>query len=236
MIPEAPIICGLYYYRRAGVTRFPSATLREVTRSLALNPWYSNQLLVLAGDVPAALLLESLGVRVHRVFDDAPAAVHHDAAHLMKHWMCLWALRTFGEFLWLDWDTVSLREPDAAFWNWCREGGTPKFIHIRDYWATVNCGVYYASAEWAGRMELGFGRTVSQPNDELLWAAVLPDDVLERPEFWWGSRAVNVWTERDFATVTPETYFAHVRHLSWAPEIRASVADKAGRRGGEGIT
>jgi hypothetical protein len=134
--------------------------------------------------------------------------------------MCLWALRTFGEFLWVDWDTVALREPDQEFWSFCRADGTPKFIRIPNYWATVNCGVYYAGAAWADRMERSLSAPVGNPNDELLWRSVLPECVTELSEFWWGDRIVNVWTEAEFERVTPRTVFAHVSDLAWAASLR----------------
>lgn len=218
-----PMIAGLYFYARGGVRHPPRVTLAEIPRSLEANPWYRDRLVVLAGDGASAALLAERGLRVHRVFDDAPAEVHHDAAHRMKHWMCLWALRAYGEFLWVDWDTVALREPDAEFWAFCRAGGTPKFIRIPGYWATVNCGVYYAGPGWAGAMERSLSAPVELPNDELLWRAVLPERVAERPEFWWGDRVVNVWSEADFGLVSPRTVFAHVRDLSWAAALREAA-------------
>lgn len=216
-----PMISGLYFYVRGGVRRFPRVTLEEIPRSLETNPCYRDRLLVLAGDEESASLLAAQGLRVHRVFDDAPPEIHHDAAHRMKHWMCLWALRAFGEFLWVDWDTVVLREPDEEFWSFCRAAGTPKFIRIPGYWATVNCGVYYAGATWADRMECSFSAPVEVPNDELLWRSILPESVTGRPEFWWGERIVNVWTEAEFDLVSSHTVFAHVRDLSWASSLRA---------------
>ena len=100
--------------------------------------------------------------------------------------MCRWAPQEFGEFLWLDWDTVLLRYPDQSFWEWCRRHGTPKFIHIREYWAIVNRGDYYAGSQWAEAMEHSFHAVVEVPNSELLWDSVLPKDVLDRKEFWLG--------------------------------------------------
>ncbi|MCA9527787.1 MAG: hypothetical protein KC549_15985 [Myxococcales bacterium] len=218
---SVPMIAGLYPYVRGGVSHPPSVTLREIPESLEINPSYRDSLLVLAGNLASARHLEAFGLRVHRVFDDAPPAVRWDMAHKMKHWMCLWALREFGEFLWVDWDTVLVRPPDEAFWADCRRRNTPKFIHIPDYWATVNCGVYYASHAWLRAMERSLDAQVSEPNDELLWASVLPGDVQEREEFWWGDRAVQIWTEADFASVTARTCFAHVKHLGWAEPLRA---------------
>ena len=215
-----PMIAGLYPYTRAGVTHSPEVTLREIPASLEVNPFYRDNLIVLAGDAASARQLESFGLRVHRVFDDAPAEIHRDTAHKMKHWMCMWARREFGEFLWVDWDTVLLREPDEAFWSFCRSAGTPKFIHIPDYWATVNCGIYHAPVTWLDAMERSLGAEVPEPNDELLWSSVLPPDVVARDAFWWGERVAQIWTEDDFISVTPSTYFAHVKHLEWADSLR----------------
>lgn len=216
-----PMIAGLYPYTRAGIKHPPTVTLEEIPASLRANPSYLDQLIVLAGDDASAELLAGFGLRVHRVFEDAPAEIHRDTAHKMKHWMCLWALREFGEFLWVDWDTVLLRQPDDAFWADCRRAGTPKFVRIRDYWATVNCGVYYACETWLPAMERSFDAVVSEPNDELLWASVLPEDICDRAEFWWGDRVLQIWTEEDFTALSRRTYFAHVKHLEWADRLRA---------------
>ena len=220
-----PMIAGLYPYTRNGIARRPTVTLSRRSRSA----WrqirrIGNDLLVLAGDDVSAAQIESFGLRAHRVFNDAPVAVRVDAAHKMKHWMCRWALKEFGEFLWVDWDTVLLRRPDQSFWAWCRRHSTPKFIHIPGYWATVNCGVYYAGREWAQAMERSFTASASEPNDELLWVSVLPEDVLDRTEFWWGRRVVQIWSEEDFRLVGPDTYFAHVKHLEWARALRMTAA------------
>lgn len=221
-----PLIAGLYPYARGGVSRPPTVTLAEIPASLAANASYRDDLVVLAGDATSAEQLRAFGLEPARVFDDAPADVRRDTAHRMKHWMCRWALATYGEFLWVDWDTVLLRPLDDGFWDWARAHGTPKFIQIPNYWATVNCGVYYASAAWSDAMDASFSAEVSEPNDELYWRAVLPADVLDREEFWWGPRAVNVWTEAEFARVTADTYFAHTRTLEWAAALRRTAADQ----------
>ncbi len=218
-----PMIAGLYPYTRGNVMHQPKITLEEIPLSLRVNSSYREDLLVLAGDQTSADQLTAFGLRVHRVFNDAPVEVHRDTAHLMKHWMCLWALREFGEFLWVDWDTVLIRRPDEEFWEYCRQSGTPKFIHIPGYWATVNCGVYYAGKDWLPAMERSFETEVSEANDELLWTNVLPADVRERDEFWWGERAKNIWSEEEFDTVTNGTYFAHVKHLEWAERLRSKT-------------
>lgn len=215
-----PMIAGLYPYTRGGVTRPPAVTLAEIPVSLQVNPGYADQLTVLAGDSTSAHHLHRFGLKVHRTFDDAPAAIHHDAAHKMKHWMCRWALDAFGEFLWVDWDTVCVRPPDEPFATFARASGTPRFIHIPRYWATVNCGVYYAPSGWSGRMDDSFRAAVAEPNDELLWASVLPPTVRDQPEFWWGERVVHVEREQDIQLATANTVFAHVKHLEWAPLLR----------------
>ena len=222
-----PLISGLYHYTRDGVKNIPEVTLREIPASLRVNSSYSNTLLVLAGDQACADWLASFGLTAHRVFDDAPASIHQNSAHKMKHWMCLWALREFGEFLWVDWDTVVLRPIDDEFTDYCRIAGTPKFIRIPNYWATVNCGVYYATSDWLPQMERSFDIAVAEPNDELFWAAVLPKDVINRDEFWWGERIVQIWNEEDFARVTKKSYFAHVKHLEWADKLRTIKQQRA---------
>lgn len=221
-----PMIAGLYPYTRDGITHPPREILREIPASLEINPSYREDLIVLAGDESSAHMLSDFGLSVKRVFDDAPVEVRRDTAHKMKHWMCLWALREFGEFLWVDWDTVMLRRPDEAFWKACRTPKTPKFVWIDNYWATVNCGVYYACDEWIPAMVRSFQTEVTEPNDELLWTSVLPPDVREKKEFWWGQRVVQVWTEAGFDSVTGETYFAHVKRLDWADKLRRRSLDR----------
>jgi hypothetical protein len=100
--------------------------------------------------------------------------------------MCIWALREFGEFIWADWYTLMVKEPQDDFYEYCREHQTPKFIRIKHYWAIVNCGVYYAPYAWLDRMVAGLEANLSEPNDELWWAAVLPKDVVNDSRFWWG--------------------------------------------------
>jgi len=215
-----PLIAGLYCGNYDGVTCVPNDILNEIKASLKINSWYKNRFLFLAGDAASACHMEAFGLRVHRVFDDAPLSIRRDAVHKMKHWMCYWAMRRFGEVLWVDWDTICLRQPDQQFWDWCRAYETPKFVYIPNYWATVNCSVYYVPVSWAEAMERSFSVEVTEPNDELLWAAVLPPDVRERPEYWWGRRAVNIWTPDECKDVDEQTYFAHVRSLSFASLIR----------------
>lgn len=218
------MIAGLYPYSRGGQTLRPVVTLREIPESLMVNPLYRERLIVLAGDRVSADQLAGFGLTVHRVFDDAPAWVHADAAQLMKHWMCRWALDELGECLWVDWDTVCIREPDHALAERVRASATPRFIRIPDYWATVNCGVYYVPGAWADAMDRSFEAIVSEPNDELLWRSVLPSDVRQRAEFWWDSEAVHVEQEDEIVGVGSSAYFAHVRRLDWAQAIRARAS------------
>ncbi len=56
---------------------------------------------------------------------------------------------------------------------------------------------------------------------------LLPPDIDDRPEFWWGPRVAQVWRRGDFAQVGPETYFAHVKRLDWAPDLRAAAGIEA---------
>jgi hypothetical protein len=226
---SVPMIAGYYPYRRGGVTHPPRSILTEIPQSLVVNPSYATDLLILAGDAHAAEVLEGFGLKVVHQFNDAPEAVHNDSAHKMKHWMCLWALERFSEFLWIDWDTVLLQPPDAAFWEWCRYKSTPKFLKIPNYWATVNCGVYYANADWLPAMRTSFAAEVSEPNDELLWASVLPANVRELEHFWWQGRVENVWSKSDFASIGANTYFAHVHELDWATKLRDSSHCASGR-------
>jgi len=218
-----PLIAGLYPYTRNGVTRPPRFTLAEIPESLRVNPWYRERLTVLAGDRTSAEHLRGFGLRPTRIFDDAPPEIQRDAAHKMKHWMCRWALREFGEALWVDWDTVTLKDPDDALWARCRSSPTPRFIRIPGYWATVNCGVYYVPSSWAEAMDASFGAAVEEPNDELLWRAVLPRDVIDRAEFWWAGEAAHVEKMADFEQVGPTAYFAHIKKLGWADALRHAV-------------
>lgn len=230
-MPTPPLIAGLYPYTRAGVTSPPRLTLAEIPESLRVNPWYKGRLTVLAGDRTSAEHLRGFGLEPARIFNDAPPEVQRDTAHKMKHWMCLWALREFGEFLWVDWDTVSLKEPDDALWLRCRSTDTPRFIRIAGYWATVNCGVYYASSSWADAMEASLGAAVEEPNDELLWRTVLPADVVDRPEFWWAGEAVHVEKPAEFKQATSATYFVHIKQLGWADALRDAVRVGSARHG-----
>jgi hypothetical protein len=176
-------------------------------------------LTVLSGDRHCTDALSQVGLKVTKNFEDAPEFVKANSAHLMKHWMCIWALREFGEFIWVDWDTLMVKEPQDDFYEYCREHQTPKFIHIKHYWATVNCGVYYAPYAWLDRMVTGLETNLSEPNDELCWAAVLPRDVVNDSRFWWGNRVINIWKEDDMQAVPATACFLHVRDLRWSNSL-----------------
>lgn len=224
-----PFIAGLYQYCRNGGCRPPTKTLEEISLSLATNPSYRNRLTVLSGDSHCTAALSRLGLSVTKTFDDAPAFVKANSAHLMKHWMCIWALREFGEFIWVDWDTLMAKEPADDFYDYCRAHQTPKFIHIQKYWATVNCGVYYAPYAWLDKMLAGLEATISEPNDELCWAAVLPKDVVNDARFWWGDRVINIWKVEDFNGLSASTCFLHVRDLRWSCHLDSRQTERGPR-------
>ncbi|TDP75227.1 hypothetical protein DFR33_10492 [Bradymonas sediminis] len=60
-MPNPPLIAGLYPYVREGVHHPPTFTLREIPQCLAINPWYRDELLVLAGDADSARAHSSIG-------------------------------------------------------------------------------------------------------------------------------------------------------------------------------
>jgi len=213
-----PMIMGLYPYIRNGENRgFKPGLMAEVAASLACNPFYAQRMVFLAADGDIAARLESFGLAVARTFEDAPEHVWHDTAHKMKHWMGLWALREFGEYLWVDWDTVATDEPDAEFWAACRVAGAPKFIRIPGYkHAVVNCGVMYVPGSWAGAMERSFHLPTASPNDEHLWETVLPSDVLTRPEFWFGAEVQYISGVERLEKVTRHLRFAHLGRGNFA--------------------
>jgi hypothetical protein len=206
------MIMGLYPYIRNGERRgFKAGLMEEIADSLNCNPFYAEQMMFLAADSSSARILEARGLRVLRIFEDAPEHVWRDTVHKMKHWMGLWALREFGEYLWVDWDTVAVAEPDENFWEGCRSGGTPKYIRIEGYkHAVVNCGVLYVPAAWAAAMERSLHLPARSSNDEHLWEAVLPADVLNRPEFWFGTEVRYISGADRADRVTSKLCFAHL--------------------------
>lgn len=185
--------------------------MQELNYCLECNPIYRETMIFLAADQTTADMLSSLGVRVTRIFKDAPDHVWFNTTHRMKHWMGLWALREYGEYLWVDWDTIMTREADGEFWSNCRQGGTPKFIRIPAYkHAVVNCGVLYVPGAWGERMETSFELGAHLTNDEHIWEKILPENVLERPEFWFGPEVQHVSGAQKTGRITSQLRFAHL--------------------------
>jgi len=207
-----PMIMGLYpYIRRGENLGFKPSMLKEIKECLECNPGYRERMVFLAADQQMAAILHSFGLRVTRTFEDAPDHVWFNTAHRMKHWMGLWALQEFGEYLWVDWDTVATKMPDANFWRTCRTGGTPKFILILGYQhAVVNCGVLYVPGGWTGLMARSFTLSARSPNDEHLWETVLPGNVLECAEFWFGPEVQYISRPERVDRVTRGLRLAHL--------------------------
>jgi hypothetical protein len=67
-----------------------------------------------------------------------------------------------------------IKEPQDDFYDYYRAHQTPKFIRMKHYWATMSCGVYYAPHEGLDQMSAGLEANLTEPNDELCWAAILP--------------------------------------------------------------
>ena len=117
------------------------------------------------------------------------------------------AVKEFKNVLWVDWDTYNKKPMDRHFAEFCFSNECPKFTWIKNYWAIVNCAVYYLNEKYLDVMETSFLAKVSEPNDELLWASVLPSDVRERECFWLKDFVINIWDESDFADVTAWAIF-----------------------------
>lgn len=220
MKSSPPLVMGLFSVKKKEKRLVTPKMMKEVARSLEVNPWYRKKVLFLAGDFLSARILEGLGLHVYRNFQEASSEIHDRSAFLMKHWMMLSMLREFGEALWIDWDTINLLPLDQPFFEFCRAYQTPKFVYIPGYHATVNCSVYYVSHHWLKAMEKSFQMNSDFSNDEELWRAVLPSGVIHKPEFWWGDRVVNVWLKNECAWVKPLTYFAHVKTFAYGSQIR----------------
>ena len=227
------IIMGLYKYIRDGVfnpVRYKK-TIEEIKMFLNINRYFieKNNVIVLAGDSQSEKILKSLNLKVHWVFNELPAIIQNNKAHLMKHYMVAWALKKYKkDVLWVDWDNVVIKSTDDDFWKKCKKYGTPKFIYIPNYWAVVNCGVYYAPYSWLHCIEDSFSlaEVKSIRNDELLWAYCLPEDVQVKKEYWLGNMALNIWTLSEIKNITAETYFAHVRSLNFYSHIIEYLKDK----------
>jgi hypothetical protein len=204
-------ISGLYFYVRNGKIFYPHKIIKEIEISLQINSWYKEKLICYTDSKEMAKLLQNKGLYVHKVFDDAPESIKINAAHKMKHWIVLNAIKEFNDVVWLDWDTYSVKPVDDLFIQNCLSSDHPKFTFIKNYWAKVNCSVYYSNANHISLMEKSFDSIVSEPNDELLWKSVLPDNIEDLKEYWFDDLVVNIWNDSDFKNVTNNTYFLHVR-------------------------
>jgi hypothetical protein len=214
MCEELTVISGLYRNIRDGITLPLDAMLREVQDSLSLNPQYRTLFRCYADSIETASFLRSEGCYVHRIMDNAPDWIVYNSKHLMKHWMMLNAVKEFKNGLWVDWDTYNKKPIDRYFKKFCFSSECPKFTWIKNYWAILNCAVYYLNDMYVDVMEASFSVKVSEPNDELLWASVLPSDIRERECFWLKDFVINIWDESDFADVTSNTYFLHLKDFS----------------------
>ncbi len=212
------MVMGLYKYVRDG--KFHEERYKKVVNEMYNFFKYNrienlNEFSFLAGDSESAEKLENLGLRVEKAFDEVPQKIKKNKAHLMKHYMVIWAIEKYKEVLWVDWDVLILKWPDKVFWDWCRSYGTPKFIYIPNYWAKVNCGVYYTNTKWSKIMKRILRVWNGEPNDELLWAAILPEDIKDRNEYWFGDMAINIWDKEDIFQINKSIYFAHVRTFDY---------------------
>ncbi len=211
---DITFVSGLYRNIVSGKLHQSDDVKEEVRESLRINPHYGKQFVCYADTKESADYLREQGCRVHRILDDAPSSVVFDTKHKMKQWIMYNAAREFGNVVWVDWDTYNVRHVDSSFVEYCLRTCNPKFTRINKYWATVNCSVYYLSDQSLDIMRKSFSAKVDDPNDELMWRAVLPCNVSERPEYWLGERAVNIWVEGDFQQVTANTYFLHLKDFS----------------------
>ena len=214
MMKEITFVSGLYRNICGGIQNSSEDILREIDDSIKANPHYKINLVCFTDTNENAHYLQKKGCYVHKVFDDAPHEIVFDTKHKMKHWMMFNAVQEFKNVLWIDWDTYNLKQIDDVFISHCLCNSNPKFTWINNYWATVNCAVYYLNETWLSKMEKSFSAQVEIPNDELLWKSVLPDDVRNRKEFWLDDYVVNIWTEDDFKDVTENTYFLHLKDFS----------------------
>lgn len=206
-------VSGLYFYKRSGQNEYPEKIITELEKSLQVNPWYKEKLICYADTVEMAKILSQKGLYVHKVFDNAPQDIKENSAHKMKHWIMLNAVREFNDVVWVDWDTYSLKPIDDIFINKCIQTEHPKFTYINNYWATINCAVYYLNEHYIPLMEQSFNSVVSEPNDELLWKSVLPTNISSLNQFWLDDFVINIWDENDFSKITENTYFLHLKNF-----------------------
>ncbi len=211
---QLTLISGLYRNICGGVSASSEDILREISNSVKINPHYKTDLVCYTDTVENARFLQDIGCYVHKVLDDAPYEIVFDTKHKMKHWIMYNAVQEFKDVLWVDWDTFNRKHIDNVFLNHCFSGANPKFTWINNYWAVVNCAVYYLNEKWLPLMEKSFSAQVEIPNDELLWKSILPKDVRDRKEYWLNDYVINIWTEDDFKDVTSNTYFLHLKDFS----------------------
>lgn len=207
-------ISGLYRNIRGGIEYSSERTKQEIIDSLRINPHYRQQLVCYADCHQNAEFLQNAGCYVHHIFNDAPNEIVFDTKHKMKHWMIYNAVKEFKNVLWIDWDTYNRKPIDKQFIDFCLTNPLPKFTWIKNYWAIVNCAVYYLNEKSLDIMERSFSAKVSEPNDELLWAHVLPENVREIKDYWLNDLVVNIWDESDFSDVTNNTFFLHVKDFT----------------------
>lgn len=208
------LVSGLYRNICGGILNSSKDILLEIEESVKFNPHYKTNLVCYTDTVENARFLQNVGCYVHKVFDNAPQEIVFDTKHKMKHWIMFNAVQEFKDVLWIDWDTFNVKKIDDIFIRYCLSNSNPKFTWINNYWATVNCAVYYLNEKWLSLMEQSFNTKVEVPNDELLWKEVLPCDVRDRKDFWLNDYVVNIWTEDDFNDVTANTYFLHLKDFS----------------------
>ena len=216
-------ISGLFRNIRGGKEGPSERTIQEIKDSLKINPHYRQQLVCYADCNQNAEVLRNEGCYVHKIFNDAPDEIVFDTKHKMKHWMMYNAVKEFKNVLWIDWDTYNRKLIDKHFIEFCLSNPLPKFTWIKNYWAIVNCAVYYLNEGSLDIMEKSFSAKVSEPNDELLWAHVLPNNVRELKDYWLNDFVVNIWAEADFADVTSNTYFLHLKDFSMNDNKRQNV-------------
>lgn len=211
---ELTLVSGLYRNLCGGEIQSSKKILQEVKDSLCINPHYKTELVCYTDTNENAQYLRNLGCYVHKVFDDAPTEIIFDTKHKMKHWIMYNAVQEFKDILWIDWDTFNIKPIDEKFLDYCFSNQNPKFTWIKNYWAVVNCAVYYLNESWLPQMQKSFSAQVEEPNDELLWKSVLPDDVRNQKDYWLNDFVVNIWVAEDFKDVTCNTYFMHLKEYS----------------------
>jgi len=185
----------------------------ELKQSLKINSWYKDEIVCYADTKEMADILIKNGLYVHKIFDNVSIEIKRDTAHKMKHWIMLNAVKEFNDVVWLDWDTYSVKPIDDVFSSKCFQSECPKFTFINNYWATINCAVYYLNKNYTDLMEQSFNSIVSEPNDELLWKSVLPQNILSIKKYWLNDYVINIWSETDFKNITDNTYFLHLKNF-----------------------